>query len=870
MNEEATRFSCITMFNITSSTGSTAQRFVPDVTAQVRTSSGRTERLRAFVRGHLPPGIDVEVVLTPAVETAAVLPASLDALVASDATEFERQQAEQLLENVDAEFLVLVTTQPAPLDQIPVNDQLTADHAHQFGLAFHELLHILKTAIGPIAELLETEIDPDHRRQVHDLVNIIEDGAIEQEAIEGANFSNNAEIRLELTRRIHSQVPDDVPDGEQVRFSFWDAVTSALYEWAIYPTGITEVLLDEDDERIVFASEADATGFDAVQEALQRLARDALVIRSAERDDITHSHDKTASVRRARLVVETWQSAILPLLENHSEASAESPTEGDEQETAADSVSSPDSDGSEAAGPETETDPSSDEGADVKGNERPQVERSATDDPFQDVLDQPAITPDRLAGDLDETPGLDDPNPHTADTPGSDSDGSSPSVGSDGDQPSPTSNPLDSRARALARSIECSDTEPESSYGERASSGDEMDGGSDTAQQSTIGDFDASGAPRNDCSAGETTDSHEDRDSDHEQSEGTSPTTSTSAGVGSESAADPEPAHAEVLDRDPVDETDTYEEALTADRTAAHDEADREGIDTDALERELDDLAHRLDRSGSDDDQVAGGTSGGPGQLDELEFVPIADDPAPLGMWANIEEGAARIAGTLEKQLRLDRQRGIRRGLTAGGYDTTAGHRLLIGDPRVCKVDTPGREKRYALVLVLDRSGSMRNGEPPKIEVATKALARFAVAAEGLGIEVAIVDFVDGHARLAKPFSVETRHVQAALLDTDCGGGTPLADALELARQLVEDHRDEPLIVAVTDGEPSSVDDVIDQIRASHGPVCSLTIATDTQPGRLSTDASELAAYYEREATVYDGERLDDRLDQFASLLIGF
>jgi Mg-chelatase subunit ChlD len=239
-------------------------------------------------------------------------------------------------------------------------------------------------------------------------------------------------------------------------------------------------------------------------------------------------------------------------------------------------------------------------------------------------------------------------------------------------------------------------------------------------------------------------------------------------------------------------------------------------------------------------------------------------------MWADIEDGAARVAGTLEKQLRLDRQRGVRRGLTAGGYDTTAGHRLLIGDPRVCKVDTPGREKRYALVLVLDRSGSMRNGEPPKIEVATKALTRFAVAAEGLGIEVAIVDFVDGHARLVKPFSVETRHVQVGLLDTDCGGGTPLADALELARQLVEGHRDEPLIVAVTDGEPSSVDDVIDQIRAARAPVCSLTIATDTQTGRLSTDASELADYYERETTVYDGERIDDRLDQFASLLVGF
>jgi hypothetical protein len=97
-----------------------------------------------------------------------------------------------------------------------------------------------------------------------------------------------------------------------------------------------------------------------------------------------------------------------------------------------------------------------------------------------------------------------------------------------------------------------------------------------------------------------------------------------------------------------------------------------------------------------------------------------------------------------------------------------------------------------------------------------------------------------------------------------------LADALELASQLVEDHRDEPLIVAVTDGEPSSVDDVIEQIRASPAPICSLTIATDTQAGNLSADASELATYYEREATIYDGDQLDDRLDQFASLLVGF
>jgi uncharacterized protein YegL len=330
------------------------------------------------------------------------------------------------------------------------------------------------------------------------------------------------------------------------------------------------------------------------------------------------------------------------------------------------------------------------------------------------------------------------------------------------------------------------------------------------------------------------------------------------------------PAHAGAVERETSEAEQAYEEALAPDQTAAHDEAKRERIDADELERELDALERRLDRDDGSEEQATGGSTGGPGCLDDLQVLPASDEVVSPADWDAIEDGAAHVAGTLEKQLRLDRRRGVRRGLTAGGYDTTAGHRLLIGDPRVCKVDTPGREKRYALVLVLDRSGSMRNGTPSKIEVATQALTRFAAAAEALGIEVGVIDFIHGQARLVKPFTVETRHVQATLLDTDCGGGTPLADALALARKLVDGQRDEPLIVAVTDDEPSSVDDVVEQIQASHAPVCSLTIATDTQQGTLSAEASELASYYERQATVYDDSQLDQRLDQFASLLAGF
>jgi Mg-chelatase subunit ChlD len=172
-------------------------------------------------------------------------------------------------------------------------------------------------------------------------------------------------------------------------------------------------------------------------------------------------------------------------------------------------------------------------------------------------------------------------------------------------------------------------------------------------------------------------------------------------------------------------------------------------------------------------------------------------------------------------------------------------------------------------VLVLDRSGSMRNGSPPKIEVATEAVARLAVAVEELGIRVAIIDFIDGQARLAKPFTVESRHVQTTLLETDCGGGTPLAEAIGLARAVVETQRDDPLIITVTDDRPSDIEAVTRELQASCAPVCSLTIASDCDPGTLVPDASALAPYYERQAAVYDVGAIDNRLDQFASLLTG-
>ncbi|MFQ3293028.1 MAG: hypothetical protein ACI8VE_000082 [Natrialbaceae archaeon] len=994
----------------------------PNAAVRSRISTQRADRLREFILGHLPRDVTVDVVISSSVQTAAVLPVDVDAIVSSGATEIERAQAEQLLAGVDADYLVLVTGNEADLTRIPLNDQLTADHAHQFGLAFHELLHILKTAITAISELLEAEIDPEYHTQVHDLINIVEDGAIESEAIHGKNFSDNAGIRLELTRRLHSQTPEDIPANEEIHYSFWDAVTSCLYDEAIYPTGTTDVLLDEDDPRIQFKSDADRDAFEAIHSELCTLSDDVHAIRSADHSDITHNHDKTASIRRARRVIQTWTDHIQPVLEadekdeeeQEQDGQANQQGAGDENESGQQDQSNGDGGGEAASQPETPSDPhagddisSRNEGPqngerdagtdeDSRGLSQPQssthlpenfdptdvsLSREATSDPRQNIFEQPQVTDDPDPTDVDEIDNqgggdeqdgeqdsssgqgaqerhgdgegtgdaeADEERPDTAHNGGDDTNGDDvrDEAGNGGEGQTESESGPSNRAQAIAQAadrarqreqeqqVENPDQKAGSSKTEAPSKSPspEEDAGDvpksaasssiDTQQQNqdqlTLGEF---GGDTQDDRESESPDTSEDETGDNpgtgegddknssdgldeagqsDQAETLTPGTAndsrvvgdidTDARSESESGSEPEaesdpesepdipegPAHAESSTRSPDEDKATYENALAGDERAAHDESEREGIDEQALEEELSALADQLGRSarqhaqnGEERDSEGGGQQGGPGSLDDLEILPISDDPGPHREWGAIEEGADQVADTLEMYLRLDRRESVRRGLSAGVYDSRAGHRLAIGDPRVCKSRTLGNEKQYALVLVLDRSTSMRRGSPPKIEVATQALARFALAAENLGIRVAITDFYDGDARLVKPFSIDTRHVQANLLDTTCSGGTPLADAIGLARELAEAQRDEPLIITVTDDKPSSTDDVIGQIRRSHAPVCSLTIATDCQPGSLSDRASELSQYYERQEAVYTPARLDDRLDQFACLLAG-
>lgn len=1087
---------------------------------QVRCSPERAQRLTDYIQGILPPHIStkVDVIVTPAVETAAVLPATAEALLDADETDLPPAQARQLVEQIDGEYLVLVTARPAPTDRIPVNDQLTADRAHQFGLAFHETLHILKTAISGVTRLLQEEVAEEYHDLVHDLFNTIEDGAIESEAIEGDNFSDNAAVRLGLTRRIHSPSPDDIDPGDQKEITFWDAVTAALYEYAIYPTGIVDALTDANDPRLGFTSEADREAFDAVDTELERLAEETLQIRSSERDDVSHTHDRDASIKRAKRVLETWETVLKPVIDDEardqqrhedppqpkpgpadaggkrdettSQQAAQAgqqrpqPPE-DEPVDSTESGNTDSADGGDAReGPGELVPADSPEAADGVVHpdaldvdpEDISTEREAMDDPFQDVLDHPSVDeqadPDPDDIDLDPSdyqPAPDDgASSEAGDSDASDShDGGPSAVGepspSDGGEPrspdageprpsdvsapsgmgaggerseSSTSNPT---AEGRAKIDEGAAAEPDKDAGdggshaekpaseqsgasdgaadtgastaggglstgpdgaEASDGGDESDATPSTADLSDAADARAAAAadPPADAGARETitTSSPEARDlashvdsgdeaddagqrtfgdftgdsngggdptgaSDHEAPDpptdpgardatarddalsqptgadsggnaddealGGEATTSPNgrsvdapadstdasaresarnagvnqedtASIGEDAAGGAEapapvghdapagPDEATTTDRSreasgPAhgagdQEPDLDIEALETDRKRARDTAARSTIDDEALADELANIEQLLDEdteaepgSAPGETQESGGGAG-PGSLDELTVLPHGDERVPAHEWEQIATSADEVADTLAKELSLDRQSAVRRGRTSGTYDTKTGYRLAYGDPRAFSSDLPGDEKRYALVIILDRSGSMGNGEPPKIRAATTAVARFSLAAEQLDIDVAVIDFHDNEARLVKPFSVAVEHAQGALLAQETGGGTPLSDGLALGRTLVESQPTEPLIVTITDDKPRSVDAVETEIRKTYAPVCSLTIATDCPRGDPPAKAQRLERVYDRTATVFDAAMLDDRLDQFASRLAGY
>lgn len=833
----------------------------------VRACSDRQQRLTEYIRGHT--GEDIAVRLTPSVPTACVMPASEETLAEAEDADISTQEAEQLTDSIDANYLVLISTAPATLDRLPINDQLTADRAQQFGYALHELGHIRYTAIAESASKIESRIEDEHQDFVQGLWNACEDAAIEHQLAN--DQSQLAADRLEIVNRSISRLADEISPEQSTEFSFRDAIESALYDRGIYNTGKCGRLVDPEDNSFVFVSDDDRQAFEEIDESIDNLL--ATILATPQ------------SVERVDVLIEWWKAEIKPLL---SPPDNKDGTDQQNQEQAADNSTSDERSQIGNGSPSEQSHDESDTGQDSssEGNDESPPDPSSIntdqrqDSPGTDALEYPDIGNKEEADTLQQASESDDSPDGAAED---DTSGVSSEIGSntdsDSDHSSESSSDSDSDTRSDTRSD--SDTTTANSNPEGNNGNNDKQNlsaslsGSDSTEdnpwiddsentQSSLASFAGDDSQANDDQEGNdensienSTGGEQDNQADEKpDSKTVNQSESATEEDGSQefSPAEPTPAH---------DASDLSESnALQADQEGAHNEVEQSRPDETQLENDLQEAADALDA-------LDGGDGASPGSLDELAIMPNPDHSGTgqqaVNRWNEADADAEYVADALRKALKQSRKTSSRSGLTSGTFDRRRVGALARGEINTFQVRQQGDEKQYDLVLILDRSHSMRDDT----SASEDALVRFAIACEEVGINVGIIDFYDDDARLIKPFSVGTRHVQEGLFSGESGGGTPLADALGIGRELLEQRRNDPLVIIVTDGKPGDAEAYHDELEQSYAPVCGLTLSLDTTRGNVPDRVAQNEQFYDRHMYVHEEEQIANRLDQFAVMFSG-
>lgn len=191
-------------------------------------------------------------------------------------------------------------------------------------------------------------------------------------------------------------------------------------------------------------------------------------------------------------------------------------------------------------------------------------------------------------------------------------------------------------------------------------------------------------------------------------------------------------------------------------------------------------------------------------------------------------EGVAigqRILPILRDRLRIVERDRIVRKKRRGHLDTRQMINASRGSIDVFKQNVEGKKKKYQCVILVDKSGSMHGD----VDDAELSVIGYTWALEKLGIETMVMDIYQGNKRLLKPFGVNPAGEKDHLSSGRTGGGTPLASAVKLARNHVDNSGDDtrPFIIVITDGEASNMSEYRAELSACTFPVFGVYIRND-------------------------------------------
>ena len=230
--------------------------------------------------------------------------------------------------------------------------------------------------------------------------------------------------------------------------------------------------------------------------------------------------------------------------------------------------------------------------------------------------------------------------------------------------------------------------------------------------------------------------------------------------------------------------------------------------------------------------------------------------------WSNIRRGAKRLAERFRSHLQEQRRDVERSRQRRGSLDRSRLVDASRGHPDVFTQTEDGSDRHYTCIVVLDRSGSMDDGA---VRAAERGAMTVAVALETIGVDVTMFDLHDSAVRLVQTTAEAARETRGRVLTERTGGGTPLTQALAIARTRFNDAMN-PFILVVTDGQPDDEVAYTAQLDASTMPVLGVYLKNPDRPeGRtVATDRS----YFHQLAVVEDWSTLDRRLQGLAGRVL--
>jgi len=758
---------------------------------------------------------------------------------------------------------------PQPVTSVP---RRAYDLLLQRTLTAHEVAHVNYTDNAALAAT-ESSLPPDERPAFHSLFNALEDGAIEEQLRQAFNIAD----ALAVT---NANVRFSYDDDDRV-YDLLAATVLAGLDLAVFDSGTLGRLLDPSDGPSFASTEMRRRFVDHILGPLAEAAEDvvsepdgAIRVERVKKlwEDI---HDEFDSLEPpesptpkgsvpADVDADAAGSVPADGLSSDTGQSTDGDTDGS---TAAGTTNSPDSSGSGADNSKegTVSDGSSSEskadstGSDETNNTGP-TSASDSDQVADGSVGEDVDGPD--SSKQDGPMGSATSSDSGEDSSESGSDGASgrnqsgaagefdPEFPDDESPPDTASEGTKHESQSGTSNDDGKDPNDESAKNVNDSPAARPDNESDTDDVSRATDRSTA---TDKTSADERSDDETDRSGQKESDEQSADNNAADT-IGSDGTSEPEDANKPDTDESGEEDVEEVDEELSEQARNAAAEAMSRVDSQEQRDRELaDDYERAAERVKETVAEI------------ELDRIPVRQPPAGewggSDRWREIRRDGERLGRIFDQRLQNENQSEQQRGRRRGQVDPRSLPKLARKDPRVFRSNDRPDEKEYAIVLVLDRSGSMSG----TVQVAERAVATLALALESVGVETCLVEMYRSSARIAVPFTVETADVPEALLTGETSGGTPLAEVLEIAREYSAQTDGNPAMITVTDGKPSDEAAYFEQLRQTSFPVLGVYVDLSARTQRRAIERhNESAAYYDQRRIVVDPDELTQTLEQLA------